>query len=316
MCPPGVFNCYAERVAGRFSGPGQPYEGLAVLKTIHGQSECEHDPLNAPSWKEARWTGKVRLIEEHLQDPLHWTKPRMIFVNSMSDLFHEQVKNEWIDMICAVMALCPLHTFQCLTKRPERMKEYCTDPKTRSRIALAIFDLALELKTPKEGRPLPLVDRPDSTVEQPAMWVQWPLPNVWWGVSVEEQDTADMRIPYLMDMPAARRWVSYEPALGPLTLRPDWMPLIFGRVEVEPGIDWLVVGGESGPGAREMQIEWALDVKRQCERGHVAFFFKQGSETGEYAKSRHYKILECFPPELRVREYPQFVKMATLREVK
>jgi protein gp37 len=268
----GCRNCYAERVAGRFSGPGQPYEGLARIVTI---KPANLGISGTPLHTEARWTGKVRLIEEHLEDPLHWTKPRMIFVNSMSDLFHEALSEEDTLKVIDVMirSLRKVdHVFQVLTKRPKRMQEIL-----------------------RKINPIHMDSR------------------IWWGVSVEDQEMADERIPYLLDTPAAIRWISYEPALGPLQLHPHWLPLVFGRVEVEPGIDWIVVGGESGPGARPMKLQWALDIKEQCRSGGVAFFFKQGSETGDHARHKDYKNILCFPWQLQVREYPQYVKMATLK---
>ena len=180
----GCRNCYAERVAARFSGAGKPYEGLATM---------------TPSGP--RWTGKVALIEEHLADPLRWRTPRRIFVNSMSDLFHESVPDEWIDRIFAVMAIARDHTFQILTKRPERMREYLeqvSDERDMQRWA-RWADIA---KSPCAAGMFDELD--------------WPLPNVHLGVSVEDQATADARIELLLQTPAAVRWASYEPALGPL----------------------------------------------------------------------------------------------------
>src|SRR5579885_1145834 len=127
----GCRNCYAEKVAFRFSGLGQPYEGLVRI--------------NAAGERKPEWNGEVRLVEEHLRDPLKWKKPQRVFVNSMSDLFHENVPDEWIDKIFAVMALCPQHIFQVLTKRPERMRKYLlgkSDKNHRAAVwmAMASFD--------------------------------------------------------------------------------------------------------------------------------------------------------------------------------
>lgn len=281
----GCRNCYAERVAARFSGPGMPYEGLAVLKTGPTQNPCPQTITTA------KWTGEVRFIEEHLADPLRWRKPRRIFVNSMSDLFHEKVKDSWIDRIFAVMALCPQHAFQVLTKRPERMREYLTGAKLQGREA---------------GRKEWIAERVFgrghiSDVEKAA----WPLPNVWLGVSVEDQKTADERTALLKETPAAVRFISYEPALAPVKLSldcgcgdykkdhengigkcrmPNDLTHGFMRCDFYRGIDWVIVGGESGPGARPFNIQWARDAIAQCKAAGVPCFVKQ---FGAYITSRN-----------------------------
>lgn len=244
----GCRNCYAERVAARFSGEGQPYEGLATM-TPAG----------------ARWTNQVRLIESALEQPLKWRRPRRIFVNSMSDLFHESVPDEWINRVFAVMSSGTRHVFQVLTKRPERMKKYVT---------------AAGWKT---------------------------LPNVWLGVSVEDQETANKRIPHLLATPAAIRFISAEPLLGSVGLDNliDIPPRSWGLshhinalaghrwdeselfgsdkpYEDDPPntnrLDWVIVGGESGPGARPMHPDWARSLRDQCVDAGVPFFFKQWGE--------------------------------------
>lgn len=235
--PHGQGGCYAERIAARFSGPGKPYEGLATMTS------------SGP-----RWTGKIAFIESALDLPLRWKKPRRIFVDSMSDLFHEKVPDEWIDRIFAVMALAPQHIFQILTKRPERMLAYCAGlGRSFARLKSACPEgWAMEY----EGIPL----------------VPWPLPNVWLGGSVENQATADERIPFLLQTPAAVRWVSYEPALGPVVftrwLHNDVAPR-------EPALDWIVVGGESGPGARPFDLDWARQTVTQCHGAWTTCFVKQ-----------------------------------------
>jgi protein gp37 len=245
--PHGQGGCYAERLAIRLSGPGQPYEGL-VKSTPSGP----------------RWTGRVALVESALDLPLRWKKPGRIFVNSMSDLFHEKVPDEWIDRIFAVMAKAPQHTFQILTKRPERMLEWVT-----------------------RSRPVP-------------------LPNVWLGVSVEDQETADVRIPLLLQTPTAVRWVSYEPALGSVDFRSLGLLKRTGA-----GLDWMVVGGESGPGARPFDLAWARQTIDQCREAGIAPFFKQtGSRPildGEplRLKDRKGGDMDEWPADLRVREYPR-----------
>jgi len=212
----GCRNCYAMQVAARFSGEGQAYEGLAYRNSSG-----------------AHWTGKVRLVEEHLEDPLRWKRPRRIFVNSMSDLFHESLDEIDIGQVFGVMALAKQHTFQVLTKRPARM--------------LSILETARICFDFDE-----------------------PLPNVWLGVSVEDQKTADERIPLLMKTPAALRWLSAEPLLGPIDL--ESIPTLEGS------IDWVVVGGESGQGARPMHPDWVRSIGDQCVAAGVPFFFKQWGE--------------------------------------
>lgn len=224
----GCKNCYAERIAERF-------------------------------WGERKFTD-VQCHPERLDIPLHWRKPRRVFVNSMSDLFHEDVPEEFVDQVFAVMALSAQHTFQCLTKRPERMLEYVNamvdDDLNR------ISDQACALS----NSPCAVVD-------------DWPLPNVWLGVSVEDQITADERIPLLLQTPAAVHFVSYEPALGPVDFASDSLKGIHDNSGLRryaiDCIDWVICGGESGPGARPMRPECARSVRDQCVAADVPFFFKQ-----------------------------------------
>jgi protein gp37 len=164
-------------------------------------------------------------VPSALVEPLKWRKPRRVFVNSMSDLFHEKVTDEQIAEVFAVMAACPQHTFQVLTKRAERMLEW----------------------TQWAGQ---YVER-------------WPLPNVWGGVSVEDQGTADKRIRVLLRADWAVRFVSAEPLIGPVHLGPTL------------GLHWVIVGGESGPGARPFDLQWARSLVRQCSDAGVACFVKQ-----------------------------------------
>jgi len=250
----GCRHCYAEVVAARFSGPGQPYEGLA-RRTSKG---------------EARWTGKIMFVEKHLEDPLRWKKPARIFVNSMSDLFHEEVTDEQLDRIFAVMALADRHTFQVLTKRPERMLKYFSYEYRWAMI---------------EGASQALYAK--RTGEDPSMWlaVNGPLPNVWLGVSVEHQEAANLRIPILADTPAAARFLSCEPLLGSIRLAS-----FFAR-GVHPGeakwrttpspIAWVIVGGESGAHARPCNSQWIRDIVSQCRAQGVIPFVKQlGAKPG------------------------------------
>jgi protein gp37 len=251
---PGCTHCYAETFAERFRGvPGHPYE--------HGFD--------------------LRLVPEKLPEPLHWRRPRMIFVNSMSDLFHEDVPDEWIDKVFAVMALCPQHTFQMLTKRAERMRNYMFRKDERGRHCGMTYAALIAATRRHDTPPLDLRT--------------WPLPNVWLGVSAEDQTRADERIPHLLETPAAVRFVSAEPLLGPIDLETIahggnlinalspaiGMPrdghdshIWFSR---EPGtiLDWIIVGGESGNGARPMHPDWARSIRDQCQAAGVPFFFKQ-----------------------------------------
>ena len=278
----GCRHCYAEGIAARFVNTSGPYSGLTRIVNGHPQ-----------------WTGKISETKQ-LLDPLRWRKPRRIFVNSMSDLFHENVTDEMRDRIFAVMALCPQHTFQVLTKRPERMQKYLTGAPW-GQIEVAAQEIS--------ERYCELIDV-DSV----------PLPNVWLGVSVENQPTADERIPLLLQTPAAKRFISAEPLLGPVMLpRKVFLPrLIHGdfpighnlsvkgervalfnphgalavraqggqMLGIKPGefedcgvgIDWVIVGGESGPGARPMHPDWARSLRDQCQAAGVPFFFKQWGE--------------------------------------
>ena len=244
----GCRHCYAEAVAARFSGPGQPYEGLATRSP-------------------ARWTGQVRLVEEHLADPLRWTRPRRIFVNSMSDLFHEAVTDETIDRVFAVMALAGQHTFQVLTKRPERMREYlryvCEWSDAAPRVGAVMARITGDVD---HGFP-----RPEDVSSEQA----WPLPNVWLGVSVEDQASADERIPVLRAVPAVVRFLSVEPLLEQVHVGLTPGAEVSGNEGADRGIHWAIVGGESGPGARPCDVQWVRSIRDQCVEASVPVFVKQ-----------------------------------------
>lgn len=210
-----------------------------------------------------RWTGRAAAIPKRLSEPLKWKNPSRIFVDSMSDLFHDDISDSFIDQVFETMHRAHWHRFQILTKRPARMAEYIN-----ARYA--------------PGR-------------------SWPLPNVWLGVSVENQAAARERIPLLLDTMAVVRFLSCEPLLEPLQLgeflgrrEPD------GRGGDDSMIHWVIVGGESGQHARPMDIEWARDLLAQCRRAGVRFFMKQ---LGGFPDRRGQ--LEDFPVDLRVREEPQ-----------
>ncbi len=195
-------------------------------------------------------TTGVRMHEDRLDVPLRWRKPRKVFVCSMADLFHEAVSDEYIAKVFAVMALTPEVTYQVLTKRPARM---------RALLASGTF----------AGMVWRDVDDPS-----------WPLPNVWMGVTVEDQERADQRIPILLDTPAAVRWLSCEPLLGPVDLDATGMGVTgtSGPESRPSAVDWVVAGGESGPNARPMHPSWARSLRDQCATAGVPFLFKQWGE--------------------------------------
>ncbi len=225
----GCENCYAEAVAARFSGPGLAYEGLARRRS-NGKPQ---------------WTGVVKFVESKLLEPFKWREPKRVFVNSMSDLFHEKVSDETLDRIFAVMAIARRHTFQILTKRPQRMLDYLSAP----------------------GRVDDIYTQWSSVSGSPEIIEAWPLPNVHVGTSIEDQPSADVRVPLLRETPAAVRFLSAEPLLAPIGLR--W--LLFPT----PGIDWVIVGGESGRDARPMDVAWLRSIVEQCQLANVPVFVKQ-----------------------------------------
>ena len=267
---PGCTNCYAMKLAGTRLRDHPSRAGLT--------QETKAGPV---------WTGEVRFNEGWLDQPLRWKRPRMIFVCAHGDLFHESVPNEWIDRVFAVMALCPQHTFQLLTKRSARMREYFAGDQLIERIDCEIDLLITERVDPLARR------SDDLRATAPLLEEAWPLPNVWLGVSVEDQARADERIPDLLATPTAVRWLSCEPLLGPVSFR--WLPgfdykskqargLSINEYDGLRSLDWIVAGGESGPGARPMHPDWARSLREQCEAAGVPFFFKQW---GRFAPFEH-----------------------------
>lgn len=231
---PGCANCYAETLSLRF-----------------GHSRLPWTPENAAE--------NVVLHPERLGLPLRWREPRRIFVNSMSDLFHELVPYQYIRRVFAVMSMAPKHTFQVLTKRPERMRDWANDggggyyePSWDQGEAVAAERLSVDFVhgIVVEGEPMP-----------------WPLPNVWLGTSIEN-DRWVSRADALRETPAAVRFLSLEPLLGPLP-----------SLDLT-GIDWVIVGGESGAGARPMHSDWVRDIRDRCVAVGVPFFFKQWGAWG------------------------------------
>lgn len=229
---PGCDHCYAITTAHRF----QEHPNEAVAAAYAGTEAG------------GEWTGRVNLVEARMGLPLQWRRPRRIFVNAQSDLFHEQVPDEFIARVWAVMALAPWHTFQVLTKRHGRMRSLLNSEHFKDLVAV-------EMAGPLNPHPREALD------------LHWPRRNVWLGVSVEDQQRAALRVPALLETPAAVRWLSCEPLLGPVELR-DYL-------DKAPGVDWVVVGGESGPGARPMHHEWARMLRLQCWIHDVPFLFKQ-----------------------------------------
>lgn len=258
---PGCTNCYAMKLAG---------------------TRLQHHPSRAGLTRDTKagpvWTGEMRFNREWLDQPLRWRRPRRIFVCAHGDLFAEGVPDEWIEQIFAVMSQAPQHTFQVLTKRPDRMHKFLTRSQLNHRLAAQIVQF--EFPVPEPGR-----------------FPHLPLPNVWLGVSVEDQQRADERIPVLFKTPAAVRWISAEPLLGLIdvawALSRNPLDIAVGLLsrghfapglEKTKGLDWVVVGAESGPGARPMHPHWAYALRDQCGAAGVPFLFKQW---GEWAVASH-----------------------------
>lgn len=259
---PGCANCYASKMARRLDAMGQAkYRGLT---TPHGA-----------------FNGVVRCDEAALTIPLRWRKPRRIFVNSMSDLFHDGVPDAFIRKVFAVMSIAGQHTYQVLTKKPKRMAAWFAyevnslsgcqaelladddfDYSWVSKMQQSLVSMAKKQKR-RHGHYL---DRSLDSINGTRKGVgdanYWPLPNVWLGTSVEDQTRADERIPWLLKCPAAVRFLSCEPLLGLVDLNCD-------------GVDLVIVGGESGPKARPCNVEWIQDIVRQCKAAGVPCYVKQ-----------------------------------------
>jgi len=236
---PGCDNCYAIRTAHRMQHNPNP-----AIAAAYAGTEADGD-----------WTGRINLVEDRLDLPVRWTKPRRIFVNAQSDLFHPDVPDEFIARVWAVMARCQRHTFQILTKRHGRMRSLLNSDR--------FLDLMIDAI---KAQDVPLMG-------------DWPLRNVWLGVSVEDQQRADLRVRALLGTTAAVRFLSCEPLLGPVDLTKAIEPnfAASGWKDLS-GLDWVIVGGESGPGARPMHPEWARSLRDQCVDAGVAFHFKQWGE--------------------------------------
>jgi protein gp37 len=290
----GCRNCYAESFNGRL-GTGIAYRAQDLRKV------------------------ELFIDDKILTDPLRWRRPRKIFTLSMSDLFGEFIPDEMIDRLFAVMALCPQHTFLPLTKRPERMHRYLTEevkgpwagrahvvdddgtqrPMTDVHFRMNGVMCDLYPKAPPQALNFAAKWADDHYPDRDGFLRCWPLPNVWLGVSVEDQKNADDRIPILLQTPAAKRFISAEPLLGPVDLkairyRDEDAEIRIDALTAEAWVensesasaytndadgntrlDWVIVGGESGPGARPMHPEWARKIRGDCVVADVPFFFKQ-----------------------------------------
>ncbi len=275
----GCRHCYAERQAYRVNamqraqGNPEPYAGLV--------EKVGNEP---------RWTGEVELVREKLLEPLGWRLHRKVFVNSMSDLFHESLSNEEIAAVFGAMVLANVQTFQVLTKRATRLPMW--NEWIRAEAAALLGSVAAR---PRSGSAVAtacvlylmnVVDPDGAGIKKESAWlnaaagVPWPAPNVWLGVSVEDQRTADERIPHLLQTPAAVRFVSAEPLLGPVNLRcvapqDDWWTDALDTPDPSRRLDWVIVGGESGPAARPCDAAWVRSVVQQCKAASVACFVKQ-----------------------------------------
>jgi protein gp37 len=299
---PGCQNCYAEQLTATRLRNTPKYKGLA-LYTKGGP----------------RWTGKTRLWERDLTMPLRLRKPSMIFVCDMGDLFYEGNENEEIAAIFGVMAACPRHTFQVLTKRPDRMRRWFNwvfhdcgfEGMQAGKLHMALCDA---MQGPKEWDPEGLVCE-----ELLSNASEWPLSNVWCGVSAEDQQRADERIPDLLATPAAVRFVSAEPLLGPIDLAMATRSVIGGLASdglCIKHLDWVIVGGESGRKARPYDLEWASSLISQCKNAGVPIFHKQvgahpvtrwsNGDLTERLRLKHPKGADPseWPAALRVREFP------------
>ena len=265
---PGCQHCYAARFAIRFSRPGGRYAGL-VKMTKGGPG----------------WTGKVFLSPGTLFHPLAWRIPLVIFVNSMSDLFHPELSDDDIDTVFGVMAAAGRHCYQVLTKRADRLSAWTRTAGRPDRVAAAARRALKAFGREKEAE---------------SINVGWPLPNAWLGVSAETQAWADVRIPDLLSSPAAIRFLSAEPLLGPIDLGPYLK-------DGGPRLDWVIVGGESGPGARPLELAWVRSIVAQCTAANVPVFVKQlGTVWARGMKANSFKGGDQaeWPAELRVRDFP------------
>lgn len=248
----GCRNCYAARHAIRLAGNPNPQVSLPYLDTAEKRGAGEK--------RRAVFTGKLSFMYDRIDQPLRWRRPRRVFVNSMSDLFHPDVPTEFIAQCFAVMAIANQHTYQVLTKRPKRAADLLSDDAFWRDVEFHVAD----------------------RLTIPILQLRRTLPHLWIGASVEDQEAADERIPHLIETPAAVRFLSCEPLLGPVDLS-SWIgnPPVCGPgsertwLPDEAGVDWVIVGGESGPGARPCEVAWIRSIVDQCKVAGVPVFVKQ-----------------------------------------
>ena len=298
--------CYAMHVAHRGLDPS--HRGLTKLRPRDSARPG------------VDWNGIVRTVPERLAKPLSWRKPRKVFVNSMSDLFHPQVPFEFVAAVFGVMAATPQHIYQVLTKRPKRALEF-----------FGWLTAMVEIVKDGDGEVrycLMQAFKHGVLWEHHIVYPTWPLPNVHLGVSAGRQETAEEKIPVLLECPAAVHWVSMEPMLGPVDLtrlkvEGGVLDALRGTVTVDPlrgystpnRLRWVVPGGESGAKARACDIAWIFDVLTQCATAGVPAFCKQlGSApvfTDGDGSSKRYQILDskgedwqAWPDDLKIRQYP------------
>jgi protein gp37 len=296
-----------KRLGGRVHG----FDQLPSYPEFQGPGDCEPLPFTT-----------VLCHPEKLDQPLRWRKPRRVFVCSMSDLFHQDVPDEFIAAVWGWMARSPKHTFMVLTKRPHRALAFLDRCRDAEAMGWMTHDGTLPAGA-YEGTGI-IVGTSDS----------WPAKNVWLGVSVEDQKTADERIPHLLATPAAVRFVSCEPMLGPvdvyggdpdprlggveagpgLSLEAFWMPGDNMNGPPRPGLDWVICGGESGPGARPMHPDWARSLRDQCQAAGVPFFFKQVGEWGWASHVSGGQIEKAICPHGHVADFTRDGMIAACRD--
>lgn len=262
-------------------------------KVSEGCKNCYAETIAKRFWGERKFTD-VRCHEDRLEQPLHWKKPSKIFVNSMSDLFHPDVPFEFIDKVFAVIGRSQHHIYQILTKRPERMLEYFMDNRYQ-KILSESYQLNAKIKPEMIG----------SGIDNPKGWGNglpaWGYKHLWLGVTVENQEQADKRIPILLQIPADVRFISVEPMLGPVNIADLISRSDVNELDCRPlgswHLDWIICGGESGTKARPVHPHWVRSLKDECHAIGVSFFFKQWGEwkPNEFSPEQIITMNNCVP---------------------
>lgn len=317
----GCLHCWAEQLTATRFKKNPRYCGLVKYG-------------NKPKAK-GRWSGKIKLFEDRLEQPLHWRDPALIFVNSQSDLFHEKVPFEFIDKVMAVISLCPQHCFQLLTKRANRAAKYFKvmySGKRKLGDALRQMGIDSFVHRLMIAGAFGAKGGEEETYNPPYQ----PFPNLHIGVTCENQKTRDERVPILLEIPAAVRFISCEPLLSFMCLNKYfWRPIIetshndplgevVGHEPMKNKPDWVIVGCESGSNRRPCKIEWVRSIVEQCKAAGVKIFIKQLEmwgpnrkhlyETAQQAKLHLGEIkmksfvtheLKDFPKDSQVRQYPK-----------